>query len=167
MTSRTTRLALTAGDQVVSSSSNFLVGVLVGRYAGPGPYGAYILACSRVARKVDPLVTATVIIAGAAVIYVGTALVLRSPLPPTAHGWALVATIGVVSTAIAIATFFAAMERIGATSAAIGSTLEPIVTVVMGAIVLGEQLTIVQIAGGALIVASVAWLTLQPRTSSA
>ncbi len=44
MASRTTRLALTAGDQVVSSSSNFLVGVLVGRYAGPGPYGAYILA---------------------------------------------------------------------------------------------------------------------------
>jgi O-antigen/teichoic acid export membrane protein len=44
VTSRPTRLVLTTGDQVVSSSSNFLVGVLVGRYAGPGPYGAYILA---------------------------------------------------------------------------------------------------------------------------
>lgn len=44
MTSQRARLALTAVDQVVSSSSNFLVGVLVARYAGPGPYGAYMLA---------------------------------------------------------------------------------------------------------------------------
>ncbi len=38
------RLVLTASDQVLSSASNFVIGVLVGRLAGPGPFGAYILA---------------------------------------------------------------------------------------------------------------------------
>lgn len=130
-------------------------------------YGAYILACSRVARDVDPLMTATVIIAGAAAIYVGIALVRGAPLPPSAKGWTLVAAIGIVSTAVAIATFFAAMKRIGATSASIGATLEPIVTVVLGAIVLDERLSAAQVAGGVLIVSAVAWLAFQPRSSSA
>lgn len=129
-------------------------------------YGAYILACSRVARNVDPLMTATVIIGGAAAIYVGIALALGSPLPPTPMGWTLVAAIGIVSTALAIATFFAAMKRIGATAAAIGSTLEPMVTVVLGAVVLDERLSVHQVAGGALIVTAVVWLALQPRPAS-
>jgi drug/metabolite transporter (DMT)-like permease len=100
------------------------------------------------------------------VIYGGVALARGSPLPPTTNGWTLVAAIGIVSTAVAISTFFAAMERIGATAAAIGSTLEPLVTVVLGAVVLDERLSIPQGAGGVLIVAAVAWLALQPRPSS-
>ncbi|HKS17324.1 MAG TPA: DMT family transporter [Planctomycetota bacterium] len=129
-------------------------------------YAAYILACSRVTRGVDPLTSATVIIAGAAVIYGGIALGLGSPLPPTSAGWSLVALIGIVSTAIAIGAFFAAMERIGPSAAATGSTLEPIVTVIAGAVVLDEQLTIIQIAGGALIVAAVVLLATRPPASS-
>ena len=37
-------LFITGSDQVLSSASNFVIGVLVGRLAGPGPYGAYIFA---------------------------------------------------------------------------------------------------------------------------
>ncbi len=37
-------LVLTATDQILSSTSNFVLGVLIGRLAGPGPFGAYILA---------------------------------------------------------------------------------------------------------------------------
>jgi drug/metabolite transporter (DMT)-like permease len=129
-------------------------------------YGSYILACSRMARGIDPLTTATIVIAGAAAIYGAIALARASPLPPTSTGWLLVATIGIVSTAVAIGAFFAAMKRIGATAAAIGSTLEPIVTVVLGAVVLAESLTTTQIAGGMLIVAAVAWLATRPAPSS-
>ena len=125
-------------------------------------YGAYILACSRVARGVDPLTSAAIIIGGAAVIYGAVALARGSPLPPTPAGWPLVAAIGIVCTAVAIATFFAAMERIGPTSAAIGSTLEPLVTVLAGALVLHEELAAPQILGGALILAAVAWLASRP-----
>lgn len=37
-------LVLTAADQVLSSTSNFAVGVLVGRLAGPADFGSYMLA---------------------------------------------------------------------------------------------------------------------------
>ena len=128
-------------------------------------YGAYILACSRVARGTDALTSATVIIAGAALIYGVTALVLRSPLPVTSDGWLLVAAIG-ISTPIAIGALFAAMERIGATSASVGSTLEPMVTVVLSFLFLDERLTVLQIAGGAMIIATVVWLATRPPASS-
>jgi len=128
-------------------------------------YGAYILACSRVARGTDALTSTTVIIAGAALIYGVTALVLGSPLPVTSRGWLLVAAIG-ISTPIAIGALFAAMERIGATSASVGSTLEPMVTVLLGALMLGERLTPLQLAGGALIVAAIGWMATRPTTSS-
>ena len=129
-------------------------------------YGSYILACSRVTRGVDPLISATVIIAGAAAVYGAVALWRRSPLPPTPEGWMLVAAIGLVSTAAAIATFFAAMERIGPTSAAAGATLEPMVTVLLSAIVLDERLSPLQLGGGALILGAVAWLATRPPVSS-
>lgn len=128
-------------------------------------YGAYILACSRVTRGVDAFTSAAIIIAGAAAIYGAAALAFGSPLPPTDHGWLLVAAIG-VSTPVAIATLFAAMERIGATSASVGSTLEPMVTVLLGAAVLRERLTPVQLAGGALILGAVVWLATRPPASS-
>jgi drug/metabolite transporter (DMT)-like permease len=129
-------------------------------------YSAYILACSRVTRDQDSLVTASIVIGGAAVIYGAIALQRGSPLPATAEGWLLIAGIGVLCTSIAIAAFFAALERIGATSAASGATLEPVVTVILGTIVLGERLETLQVVGGALIVGAVAWLvTLRPASS--
>ena len=129
-------------------------------------YGAYIVACSRLTRGVDPLFTTSVIIAGAAVVYVFIAVAKGSPLPPTAKGWITVLAMAVVSTALAIGAFFAAMRRIGATSAAVGSTLEPLVTVGLSFLFLGERLSTLQLAGGAMIVAAVAWLATRPPASS-
>ena len=129
-------------------------------------YGAYIVACSRLTRGVDPLVTTSVIIAGAAVAYILIAAAKGSPMPPTANGWIVVLAMAVVSTALAIGAFFAAMRRIGATSAAVGSTLEPLVTVALSFYFLHERLSPVQLAGGAMIVAAVAWLATRPPASS-
>ena len=129
-------------------------------------YGAYIVACSRVTRGVDPVISSSVIIAGAAVSYVVIAVARRSPLPPTVNGWMIVLAMAVISTAIAIATFFAAMRRIGATSASVGSTLEPLVTVALSFMVLDERLSTTQLFGGAMIVAAVAWLATRPPASS-
>jgi drug/metabolite transporter (DMT)-like permease len=129
-------------------------------------YGAYIVACSRLTRGVDPVITSSVIIAGAAVSYVVIAVARGSPLPPTAKGWIMVGSMAVISTVIAIAAFFAAMRRIGATSAAVGSTLEPLVTVALSFAILDERLSTTQLAGGAMIVAAVAWLATRPPASS-
>jgi len=129
-------------------------------------YAAYIVACSRLTRGLDPLVSASVIISGAAVAYVVIAVARVSPLPPTAKGWITVAAMAVLSTSFAISAFFAAMRRIGATSAAVGSTLEPMVTVGLSCFVLGERLTPIQLAGGAMIVAAVAWLATRRPVAS-
>ena len=129
-------------------------------------YGAYIVACSRITRGVDPFVSASIIITGAAVVYVVIAVARGSPMPPTAKGWIAVLAMAVVSTALAIGTFFAAMRRIGATSAAVGSTLEPLVTVGLSFLILGERLSTPQLAGGAMIVAAVAWLATRPPAVS-
>ena len=51
------------------------------------------------------------------------------------------------------------MRRIGPTQASLLSTLEPVVTVALAALFLGENLPPVALAGGALILAAVVLLT--------
>ena len=60
--------------------------------------------------------------------------------------------------------FFAGLRRTGPSTAAILSTFEPVVTAGLAALALGEFLTPVQLAGGLLVLSSVAVLQLRPRT---
>ena len=69
-----------------------------------------------------------------------------------------VAAIALLSTVAAITLYFAGLKRIGPTRASTLSTLEPLVTVTLAAIVLGERIAPVQMAGGALILAAVVLL---------
>lgn len=76
-------------------------------------------------------------------------------------GWFWLACIAVFSTVVAMLTFFAGLKRTGPSTAAILSTFEPVVTSALAALVLGESLTPVQLAGGALVLSSVAVLQLR------
>jgi len=49
-------------------------------------------------------------------------------------------------------TFFYGMKLIGATSASIISTLEPVMTVIFAVTLLDEHLTLLQVAGGVFVV---------------
>jgi drug/metabolite transporter (DMT)-like permease len=60
-----------------------------------------------------------------------------------------------VSTVVAILTFFAGLERVGPSAAAILSVFEPVVTVVLAALVFGDSLAAIQVLGGALVLAAV------------
>ncbi|MDF7041568.1 DMT family transporter, partial [Escherichia coli] len=64
-----------------------------------------------------------------------------------------------LSTVVAILTFFAGLQKLGAAQASMLSTLEPVVTVLFAALLLGESIAPMQMAGGALILAGVLWLT--------
>lgn len=55
-------------------------------------------------------------------------------------------------------SFFAGLARLGAADAATLSTLEPVVTIVLAALFLGEPLTLQQLAGGAIILSAGVWL---------
>jgi drug/metabolite transporter (DMT)-like permease len=77
------------------------------------------------------------------------------PYPRTSDGWAAVAVIAAVATVIPMAALFAGIERVGAPTASIVSTFEPVVTVVLAGLVLGETLSLVEATGAACVIAAV------------
>ncbi len=127
-------------------------------------YSGYIVIGARLTRGVDARATATLVCLAATVSFGAMAAVRTTqglPLqwPAGAGGWAALAAIAVCSTVVAILTFFAGLQRLGAGRASMLSTLEPVVTVLLAAMLLGETLTAAQLGGGVLILAGVVWLS--------
>ncbi len=79
--------------------------------------------------------------------------VLPSQVP--AAVWPNLVGIGVFATFVAIQAFFAGAQRVGAAQAALISTIEPIWTISLAALLLGESLQPIQLVGGALIIGAV------------
>ncbi|VVD92843.1 DMT family transporter [Pandoraea anhela] len=127
-------------------------------------YSGYIVIGARVTRGVDARATATLVCVAATVSF-GVMAAIRASQGLALHwpagvaGWGALAAIAVCSTVVAILTFFAGLQRLGAGRASMLSTLEPVVTVLLAAMLLGETLTAVQWGGGALILAGVVWLS--------
>lgn len=80
-----------------------------------------------------------------------------------AFTWA--AGVVLVSSVAAMILFFAAIKAVGAGTAALLATIEPLVGVVLAYLVLGESLTALQLVGGALVLGSVASLARRGRLS--
>ena len=79
--------------------------------------------------------------------------VLPSQIPSDA--WSPLIGVGIVSTAIALQAFYAGARRIGAAQASLVSTVEPIYTIILAALLFGETLTPIQLVGGALVIVGV------------
>jgi len=107
-----------------------------------------------------------VIVTAAAFVYAVLAAIQRPTFPSTAGGWASVIAIALVSTVVAITTFFAGMERLGATDASTLSTLEPVITVTLAWAVLHESLSVTQMVGGLLIIVAVVVLARTPEVAA-
>lgn len=126
-------------------------------------YTVYILASDRVVHSVPPVLLTALVMAGAAVALSGKALVTGGvDLGLTPAGWFWVSCIVLVSTVLAALTFFAGLRRTGPSTAAILSTVEPVVTTGLAAVTLGEFLTPAQVAGGLLVLTSVVVLQFRP-----
>ena len=123
-------------------------------------YSLYIVFGAWIGRRVTALQTSTVVIASAAAVFVVAALVRGPQWPQTPEGWIAVLAIALLSTVAAVTLYFAGLQRIGPTRASTLSTLEPLVTVTLAALVLGERIAPVQMAGGALILMAAALLAL-------
>ncbi|SUA89224.1 DMT family transporter [Pandoraea pulmonicola] len=135
-------------------------------------YSGYIVIGARLTRGVDARATATLVCLAATLSFGAMAgvramqgLVLH--WPAGAGGWAALTAIAVCSTVIAILTFFAGLQRLGAGRASMLSTLEPVVTVLLAAMLLGETLSAAQLGGGALILAGVLWLSARGAAATA
>lgn len=118
-------------------------------------YAVYILVGTGVMQKVSAIQSSAVIFASAAVVF-GIMTAIRGPhWPTTQNGWLAISGIAVIATLLPVATFLGGLKIVGATDASLLSTLEPVVTVVLAAMILGEKVQPLMIAGGVLILAAV------------
>ena len=126
-------------------------------------YTVYILVADTVVHGLPPVVLSTLVMTGAAVtIGIRATFTGGVDLDFGLPGWFWLACIAVLSTVVAMLTFFAGLRRTGPSTAAILSTFEPVVTTALAALTLGESLSPVQLAGGALVLSSVAVLQIRP-----
>lgn len=145
---------LGTGLAVGGSLDGSVLGILLGVGAAL-IYSLYILVGERVTPVTGAMPSATVIMLSAAMVY-GLMVFWQGPaFPYSSTAWAAVGGIALFSTVVAIIAFFAGMARLGAADAATLSTLEPVVTVVLAALFLGEAVGGWQLAGGAIILAAV------------
>jgi drug/metabolite transporter (DMT)-like permease len=134
------------------------LGILLGLSAAV-IYSFYIIAGSRIIPPGGEIPASTLIMLSAAVVYGVLTLVTGPRFPETGKGALAVLGIALISTVVAILTFFLGLRRLGPTNASMISTLEPVVTVIFAAVLLGETLTPLNAAGGALVLAAVVLLT--------
>jgi len=130
------------------------LGVILG-LAAAFIYSIYILVGSKITKQVTAIQSSTVVIVSAAIVSGGLVAIKGPAFPATASGWASVIAIALISTILAIVTFFAGLERVGPTNAATLSTIEPVVTVVLAALILDERITLYRMLGGIMIILAV------------
>ncbi len=126
-------------------------------------YTVYILVADSVVDLLPPVVLTALVMTGAAGT-LGARAVLTGGVDLTFGwaGWGWLACIALVSTVLAILAFFAGLRRAGPSSAAILSTFEPVVTTALAVLILGESLTVTQLAGGVLVLSSIGILQARP-----
>ena len=124
-------------------------------------YATYVLLADRVARRVDGMLLATLVITGAAI---GT-LSLGGASGSLDFGldsgaWLAIGVMATLCTIVPIATFLLALPRVGPGTASIISGLEAVVAVVLAAVLLGDTLGAAQLAGAALVMGAALLLQL-------
>ena len=143
-------LALLAASPVIYSVWIVLSARLAGERRGGVGHGAD--------QGSDPLAAGAVMMSATAVVFWLAALTVGRPVLPAqipGAAWGGIGGVGVVSTFIAIQTFYAGAHRIGAARASLVSTVEPIWTIVLAGLLFGESLSPIQLVGGALILVGV------------
>jgi drug/metabolite transporter (DMT)-like permease len=124
----------------------------------------YLIFMQLVLRDLEPAVAAMWTTAGSAVAFGIASLVTGQSFPVAALAPAAALA---VASSIAFVTLFEAITRIGSTRASIAAMLEPVTTVALAALFLGEALGPRILLGGALIVAVLPLLTVTGRRENA
>lgn len=134
-------------------------------------YSFYIIVGTRVMKQVSAIQSSTVIFGSAAAVS-GILMAATGPqTPATGAGWTAIAGIVLIATVLPVSSFLAGLKRIGPNNAAMLSTLEPAVTVLLAALLLGETLKPIALLGGSMVLAAVLLLAYgelrrtQPKSS--
>jgi drug/metabolite transporter (DMT)-like permease len=142
--------ALTIGPVAGGQAAGVLLGL-----GAAASYALYIVLSSQAISGVGPFATSAVVMGSCGLVYDAFAVATGAELPHSASAWAALSGVTVLGTVVAVAAFFAALPLLGPSDTAVLSTLEPVVSVVVAAVALGERLTALQAVGGALVIAAV------------
>jgi len=151
-------LALLGTGLTVDPAGGHLPGILLAVCAAL-IYSVYIIVGTNVMKHVSPVQSSMVIFASAGVVFGMLAALNGIHLPASGSGWLGIAGIVLIATVIPVAAFLAGLERIGPTNAAMLSTLEPVVTVLLAAWIFDERLKPIVLLGGGLILVAVILMT--------
>jgi drug/metabolite transporter (DMT)-like permease len=121
-------------------------------------YATYILFGSRVTVQLPPVVVTTYVSTAAAVVFLAYGAVSGQLVAMAPSGWWAVGGTAVFATVLAVLTFFAGIERLGPSRASIISTLEPVGTAALSALLFGDRLGGGQLLGGLFVLGGIIWL---------
>ncbi len=162
----TTLIGVTLSADPTGPENKQFIGALLA-VASAVVYSVYIIVGTDVMKHVSAVQSSLVIFASAGVVYGTLTAVNGAHFPASSSGWWSMAGIVLLATVIPVVTFLAGLERIGPTNAAMLSTLEPVVTVLLAAWLFAERLEPITLVGGALILVAVVVLTRsEMRTNS-
>ena len=151
-------LALVGSALTVDPNGGQLIGALMA-IAAALIYSVYIIVGTNVMKHVSAVQSSAIIFASAGMVYGMLTFANGAHFPASNSGWLAMLGMVIFSTVIPVATFLAGLERIGPTNAAMLSTLEPVVTVLLAAWLFGEKLMPIVMVGGGLILVAVILLT--------
>jgi drug/metabolite transporter (DMT)-like permease len=149
-------LALTIGPTMGDGESVQRRGAMIGVALGLAccvSYAIYILVGGGMTRRAGAIPASTVVILSAAAVLGALALTRGDSFPATPQAWLGVSMLAITSTVVAITCVLVGLERIGPVQTSTLSTLEPVMTVLVGAAFMGQNMTAIQIVGGVLIIA--------------
>ncbi|PYQ14157.1 MAG: EamA/RhaT family transporter [Acidobacteria bacterium] len=119
-------------------------------------YSGFLLVGTPLIRGTDAVLATAWIMSVCALGYLTAALFQGTLTPPrTVAAWGPILGIAAVATVMSDVSFFWGLPRTGASRAAILSTVEPLCTLALSALLLGEAIPSARFAGGILILASV------------
>jgi drug/metabolite transporter (DMT)-like permease len=127
-------------------------------------YGAYLVVAERLLVNIDHIWATAVLMTSAACVY-WIMTIASGPVVMPTHMREVVGILGagIISSVLAVTLLFAAISRIGAADTSLLSTLEPVLTILLSGIFLGERLGTPQAVGGLLILSAVVVLHFEPR----
>lgn len=131
------------------------IGIVLG-LTSAAVYSGYILFGSRLLPGIPPVSATATIATAAAIVWSGFAAATgQLAVNWTPSRVALLAGFAVIGTTIPVLAFILGLRLVGASRAAILSTLEPASSVLMAVVILGEGANPIQYLGGAFILGSV------------
>lgn len=129
-------------------------------------YGTSIIYGTHSTRHMLPLVSAAIVLLGCTLTFAVAALYWGAQLPSGGPAWLSTLGLALFGTILPVAAFLAGSPLIGASSAATLSTLEPVVTVTIAVLLIGESLSTGMLGGGLMVVVAAIILSRQDHSQA-